>query len=168
MTLRFEIGARLLADREVIPQAMKLNPAFFQTIYADLLNAKKTRKNVQAALGLGRREVDGGALDAGKRAEFERLKGRFLGRERGLVPGLFAGVKELPPDERADFGARANAARIAATATAAAMGAACASSSSSTQTSAPGASIDRASWSSRSISSVPRAPPNGPPPTGSP
>lgn len=44
------IGARLLADREVIPQAMKLNPAFFQTIYADLLNAKKTRKSVQAAL----------------------------------------------------------------------------------------------------------------------
>ncbi len=44
------IGARLLADREVIPQAMKLNPAFFKTIYADLLNAKKTRKNVQAAL----------------------------------------------------------------------------------------------------------------------
>ena len=44
------IGARLLADREVIPQAMKLNPAFFKTIYTDLLNAKKTRKNVQAAL----------------------------------------------------------------------------------------------------------------------
>jgi len=44
------IGARLLADREVILQAMKLNPAFFQTIYADLLNARKTRKNVQAAL----------------------------------------------------------------------------------------------------------------------
>ena len=44
------IGARQLADREVIPQAMKLNPAFFQTIYADLLNAKKTKKNVQAAL----------------------------------------------------------------------------------------------------------------------
>ncbi|MGH9847225.1 MAG: hypothetical protein ACREEM_51675 [Blastocatellia bacterium] len=43
-------GARLLADREVIPQAMKLKPAFFKTIYADLLNAKKTRKNVQAAL----------------------------------------------------------------------------------------------------------------------
>jgi hypothetical protein len=48
---RIEVmGARLLADREVIPQAMKLNPAFFKTIYADLLNAKKTRKNVQAAL----------------------------------------------------------------------------------------------------------------------
>jgi hypothetical protein len=44
------IGARLLADREVIPQAMKLNPRFFQTIYADLLNAKKNKKNVQAAL----------------------------------------------------------------------------------------------------------------------
>jgi hypothetical protein len=44
------LGAGLLADREVIPQAMKLNPAFFKTIYADLLNTKKTRKNVQAAL----------------------------------------------------------------------------------------------------------------------
>jgi uncharacterized protein len=44
------IGAGLLADREVIPQAMKLNPAFFQTVYVDLLNAKKTRKKVQAAL----------------------------------------------------------------------------------------------------------------------
>ena len=44
------IGARLLADREVIPQAMKLNPAFFKTIYADLLNSKKTKKNVQTAL----------------------------------------------------------------------------------------------------------------------
>src|SRR5262249_7024599 len=43
-------GARLLADREVIPQAMKLNPAFFKTIYADLLNAKKTRKSVETAL----------------------------------------------------------------------------------------------------------------------
>jgi uncharacterized protein len=44
------IGARLLADREVIPQAMKLNPALFKTVYTDLLNAKKTRKTVQAAL----------------------------------------------------------------------------------------------------------------------
>ncbi|MGH9801002.1 MAG: hypothetical protein ACRD82_11610, partial [Blastocatellia bacterium] len=44
------IGAHLLADREVIPQAMKLNPEFFKTIYSDLLNAKKTKKNVQAAL----------------------------------------------------------------------------------------------------------------------
>src|SRR5580658_776551 len=38
------ITARLLADREVIPEALKLNPAFFRTIYSDLLNQKKTRK----------------------------------------------------------------------------------------------------------------------------
>jgi predicted nucleotidyltransferase len=44
------ISARLLADREVIPQAMKLNPVFFKTIYADLLNAKKTPARVQGAL----------------------------------------------------------------------------------------------------------------------
>src|SRR4029077_16900534 len=44
------ISRRLLADREVIPQALKLNPRFFKTVYADLLNNKKTRKNVQAAL----------------------------------------------------------------------------------------------------------------------
>jgi predicted nucleotidyltransferase len=44
------IGRRLIADREVIPQAMTLNPAFFKTVYADLLGGKKTRKNVEAAL----------------------------------------------------------------------------------------------------------------------
>jgi predicted nucleotidyltransferase len=44
------IGAGLLADREVLPQALKLNPAFFKTVYNDLLNTKKTRKNVQDAL----------------------------------------------------------------------------------------------------------------------
>ncbi len=44
------IGARLLADREVMPQAMKLNPAFFKTVYSGLLNMKKTRSSVQAAL----------------------------------------------------------------------------------------------------------------------
>jgi hypothetical protein len=48
---RIEVmSARLLADREVIPQAMKLNPAFFKTIYTDLLNTKKTPKNVRTAL----------------------------------------------------------------------------------------------------------------------
>ena len=35
------IGAGLLADREVIPQALTLNPAFFETIYTDLLNAQE-------------------------------------------------------------------------------------------------------------------------------
>jgi predicted nucleotidyltransferase len=44
------IRRRLLADREVIPQALALNPAFFTTIYTDLLNAKKTKKAVQGAL----------------------------------------------------------------------------------------------------------------------
>jgi predicted nucleotidyltransferase len=44
------LGARRLADREVIPQAMALNRAFFKTVYADLLNAKKTRPLVQKAL----------------------------------------------------------------------------------------------------------------------
>jgi predicted nucleotidyltransferase len=44
------IGRKLIADREVIPQAMTLNPAFFKTVYAELLNGKKTRKNVEAAL----------------------------------------------------------------------------------------------------------------------
>jgi predicted nucleotidyltransferase len=45
------IGAGLLADREVLPQALALNPAFFGTVYAGLLNARKTRKSVQKALG---------------------------------------------------------------------------------------------------------------------
>jgi predicted nucleotidyltransferase len=44
------IGARLIADREVILQAMKLNPSFFTTIYTELLNAKKTPPKVRAAL----------------------------------------------------------------------------------------------------------------------
>lgn len=44
------IGARLLADREVIPQALKLNPKLFRQIYTGMLNAKKTSKSVQGAL----------------------------------------------------------------------------------------------------------------------
>jgi hypothetical protein len=44
------IGHRLLVDREVIPQALTLNPAFFRTIYTDLLNTKKSEASVQAAL----------------------------------------------------------------------------------------------------------------------
>jgi hypothetical protein len=44
------IGRRLLADREVIPQALKLNPEFFAIVYTDLLNGKKTRANVERAL----------------------------------------------------------------------------------------------------------------------
>jgi len=44
------IGRRLLADREVLPQALALNPDFFATVYTGLLNTRKTKKNVQAAL----------------------------------------------------------------------------------------------------------------------
>ena len=44
------IGRRLLADREVIPQAMALNPKFFSLVYTDLLNRKKTRADVEGAL----------------------------------------------------------------------------------------------------------------------
>ena len=44
------LSAKMLVDREVLPQAMKLNPAFFRIVYADLLNARKTRKAIEAAL----------------------------------------------------------------------------------------------------------------------
>jgi uncharacterized protein len=44
------IGAGLVADREVIPQALRLNPALFTIIYTDLFNAPKTRDSVAAAL----------------------------------------------------------------------------------------------------------------------
>jgi phenylalanyl-tRNA synthetase alpha chain len=45
------------------------------------------------------------------RAEFEALKGRYLGRDKGLVPGLFARMRDLPAEERAAYGARANSAK---------------------------------------------------------
>jgi len=44
------IGRGLLADREVIPQALALNPSFFRRIYTDLFNAPKTRAAVEGAL----------------------------------------------------------------------------------------------------------------------
>jgi predicted nucleotidyltransferase len=44
------IGAGLLADREVIPQAIEINPTLFTTVYTDLLNEKKTVERVQRAL----------------------------------------------------------------------------------------------------------------------
>ena len=48
---RMEIlNARRLADREVLPQALTLNPAFFTLIYSDLLNKRKTKTLVQGAL----------------------------------------------------------------------------------------------------------------------
>jgi hypothetical protein len=44
------VTARQLVDREVILQALRLNPTFFATIYTDLLNVPKTRPRVEAAL----------------------------------------------------------------------------------------------------------------------
>jgi predicted nucleotidyltransferase len=55
------VGRRLLADREVVVQALALNPAFFKIIYTDLLNAKKTRKAVQDALGAAEGYLSGRA-----------------------------------------------------------------------------------------------------------
>ena len=39
-----------LVDREVIPRAAALNPSFFDVVYTDLLNHRKSRPRVQAAL----------------------------------------------------------------------------------------------------------------------
>jgi predicted nucleotidyltransferase len=44
------VSHRQIADREVIPQALQLNPKFFKKIYSDLLNTKKSRKAVHDAL----------------------------------------------------------------------------------------------------------------------
>jgi len=46
------ISQGLVPDREVIPQAAQLNPPFFQAIYTDLLNNRKTEAAVGAALDL--------------------------------------------------------------------------------------------------------------------
>ena len=51
------------------------------------------------------------ARGVSSRSDFEALKGRFLGREKGLVPALFAKMREIPPADRASYGARANAAK---------------------------------------------------------
>jgi hypothetical protein len=48
---QIEVIARgRIADREVIPQALALNPALFKVIYSDLLNTRKTAAAVAAAL----------------------------------------------------------------------------------------------------------------------
>jgi phenylalanyl-tRNA synthetase alpha chain len=51
------------------------------------------------------------ARGVSSRAEFEALKGRYLGREKGLVTALFARMREIPPADRAAYGSRANAAK---------------------------------------------------------
>ena len=57
------VGAHQIADREVIPQALRLNPGFFSTIYVDLLNSPKRRDQIEAALDA----VDGYIADRAER-----------------------------------------------------------------------------------------------------
>lgn len=44
------LEAGMLPDREVLPQAQKLNPGFFRIVYSDILNAPKTSTAVGAAI----------------------------------------------------------------------------------------------------------------------
>jgi hypothetical protein len=44
------LNAGMLVDREVLPQAVKLNPSFFKIVYTDLLNTRKTKPGIKAAL----------------------------------------------------------------------------------------------------------------------
>ncbi len=46
------VAARRVAGREVIPEALALNPAFFTAVYTDLLNGPKTRAGIETALAL--------------------------------------------------------------------------------------------------------------------
>ena len=62
---------------------------------------------IEAVLRLFR---DAAGTEAPSRSEFERLKGRFLGRD-GLVAELFGRLRDLPSAERGEFGRRANAAK---------------------------------------------------------
>lgn len=89
------VEAGLVADREVLPQALELNPPFFTTIYTDLLNHKKTRARIQAALDaidehMARRAVDlfapiiehlREASEARPASEIEEYFGRHYGLE---------------------------------------------------------------------------------------
>jgi hypothetical protein len=61
---QIEVGlAREIISREVIPQAQVLNPVFFRIIYSDLLNRKKTRKAVCAAIDAIEVYLSSNALD---------------------------------------------------------------------------------------------------------
>jgi hypothetical protein len=96
------IGARLVADREVIPQALRLNPAFFKTIDADLLNAPKTPQSVETALEAVDRYVAAARLDAVRTRDRASARGRrsaVIERDRGPLQ------TELRPRRR-DHGLR--------------------------------------------------------------
>ena len=50
---RIEVmGSGELADREVLPRALAMNPAFFGVVYTGMLNGEKTREVVQTAIDL--------------------------------------------------------------------------------------------------------------------
>jgi hypothetical protein len=51
-------SAGRIVDREVIPIAHSINPAFFTRIYTDLLNRKKTKTGVEAALAAVDRYIE--------------------------------------------------------------------------------------------------------------
>ena len=87
------LQAHLLADREVLPQAMKLNPEFFRIIYTDLLNAKKTAKSVQAALG---------AIDEYLAQRAPRLFGDVIDHLREV--GEARSITEIDDHFRRNFG----------------------------------------------------------------
>jgi uncharacterized protein len=48
-----------LTTREVIPQALKLNPAFFNQVYSDLIHQPKDEATIQQALDLINAYIDG-------------------------------------------------------------------------------------------------------------
>ncbi|MGH9443285.1 MAG: phenylalanine--tRNA ligase subunit alpha [Thermoanaerobaculia bacterium] len=64
-------------------------------------------KEIDRLLDEFRREAE----QISSRASFEALKGRYLGRPKGLIPGLFKNLPNVPGDERAEYGSRANAAK---------------------------------------------------------
>jgi hypothetical protein len=67
-----------LTTREVIPQALKLNPAFFNQVYSDLIHQPKDDATVQQALDLINAYIDG---------KLEQLFGpilEYLAQEGGI------------------------------------------------------------------------------------
>ena len=87
------IGAHQIADREVIPQALRLNPDFFRIVYVDLLNAAKTAEAVRVALD---------ALDGYIAARAERVFAPVLDYLREA--GEARGCKEIEEHFRRNFG----------------------------------------------------------------
>jgi hypothetical protein len=53
------ISNGVVPGREVIPQALKLNPAFFNQLYLDLIHGPKNETTIQQALDLVNRYIDG-------------------------------------------------------------------------------------------------------------